>query len=321
MELNRRHFTLGAAAALAGPAFAQQRGTLRLVVGFPPGGPADVLARAIAEPMKSSLGGNVIVDNKPGAGGRIAAELVRNAAPDGNTLLVTPASVVTMAPHLFKSVRYEVSRDFLALAPIARLDLGLYAGPGVPDNLRTLPEVVKWMQDNPARRVCGIPGPGSTPHLAALLIGRQTRLDWQLVPYQGDAPSFVALLAGEIPVYLGSLAGGMEFLKAGRLRMLGLTTGERSAFVPEIPTVTQAGYDVVVEDRHSVLAPRQTPDAVLAPVRQALLQALATREVGDVLQRMSLQRSAPVADFPALMKAETERWERTIKALNISMEG
>lgn len=325
MAFTRRTFTAGAAALAAGAAFpslAQQRGTVRLVVGYPAGGPADVIARALVEPMKAALGGTtVIVENRPGAGGRVAADQLRSAPPDGNTLLVSPASVITMAPHLFKSVRYELARDFLPLAPIARLDLGLYAGPDVPENLRTVQEVVRWMQDNPAKRSCGMPGPGSTPHLAALLIARQAKVDWQLIPYQGDAPAFLALLGGQIPVHLGSLAGGFEHLKAGKVRLLALTTAERSSFVPDVPTFTQAGYDVVVEDRHSVFAGRQTPEAAIAPVRQALLQALASREVGEMLQRMTLQKSPPAADFAGLLKAETDRWQTAIKALNLSMEG
>lgn len=324
MKLNRRAFSLGAtslAGALAMPALAQTRGAVRLVVGFPPGGPADVIARALVEPMKNALGGAVIVENRPGAGGRIAADLMRGAPNDGSLLLVSPASIVTMAPHLFKSVRYELARDFQPLAPIARLDLALYAGPAVPENLRTLPEVVKWLTDNPAKRACGIPGPGSTPHLAAMLLGRAARLDWQLVPYQGDAPSFVALLAGEIPVYMGSLAGGMEHVKAGKLRQLALTSAERSSFVPSLATAKEQGYDFVVEDRHSIFAPAQTTEAALGPLRAAVRAALASREIGELLPRMSLQASTPTYDYAGMLKAESERWARAIRELNLSMEG
>ena len=325
MSIQRRTFVRGAAAlaasVLALPAIAQQRGTVKLVVGFPPGGPADVIARALAEPMKVALGTTVIVDNRPGAGGRIAADQLRNAPPDGTTLLVSPASIITMAPHLYKSVRYEVTRDFLPLAPVARLDLGLYAGPEVPENLRTMTEVVKWLQDNPSKRSCGMTGAGSTPHLAALLLGRETKVDWQVVPFQGDAPAFLALLGGHIPVSVASMAGGLEHIRAGKLRLLGLTASERSSYVPDVPTMTQLGYDVVVEDRHAVFAPKQIAPSALALVQQALQQALNSREVGEVLQRMSLQRSAPVMDFPALLKAESERWERLVKTLNITVEG
>lgn len=325
MTLTRRTLVQCGAALAAGtlafPALAQVRGPVRLVVGYPPGGPADVIARALIEPMKASLGATVIVENRPGAGGRIAADQLRNAPGDGSVLLVSPASVVTMAPHLYKSVRYELTRDFLPLAPVARLDLGLYAGPGVPENLRTLAEVAKWLQDNPSKRNCGMPGLGSTPHLAALLLGRATQVDWQLVPYQGDAPGFLALLAGEIPVHLGSLAGGIEHLRAGKLRLLALTSAERSSFAPDVPTATQLGYDVIVEDRHSVFAPKHTSEAAAAALRQALAQALAAPAVGEMLQRMSLERSAPTSDFAGQLKAETDRWQRSIKTLNISLEG
>lgn len=311
----------GAIGTLGAPALAQTRGPTRLVVGFPPGGPADVLARSFVEPMKAALGAPVIVDNRPGAGGRIAADQLRSAPGDGTVLLVSPASIITLAPHLYKSVRYEVSRDFAPLAPVARLDLGLYAGTGVPENLRTLPEVLKWLQDNPAKRSCGMTGAGSTPHIAALLLGRQSKLDWQAVPYQGDAPAFLALLSGEVPISVASVAGGLEHVKAGKLRLLGITASERSVYVPDVPTMVQAGLDVVVEDRHAVFAPGQITPAALAQVQQALQQALASREVGELLQKMSLPKAAPVADFPALLKADAERWGNLVKALNITVEG
>lgn len=325
MTLARRTFVQGAAALAAGalgaPAIAQTRGTTRLVVGFPPGGPADVLARSFVEPMKAALGAPVIVDNRPGAGGRVAADQMRSAPNDGTLLLVSPASIITLAPHLYKSVRYDVARDFAPLAPVARLDLGLYAGPMVPDTLRTLPQVLKWLQDNPARRSCGMTGAGSTPHVAALMLGRQAKLDWQAVPYQGDAPAFLALLSGELPISVASVAGGLEHVKAGKLRLLGITSSERNPFVPDVPTMVQAGLDVVVEDRHAVFAPIQTTPAALAQVQQAMQQALASKEVGELLQRMSLPRPAPVADFAALLKADSERWGTLVKTLNITVEG
>jgi tripartite-type tricarboxylate transporter receptor subunit TctC len=325
MDFNRRAFIRSAAslaAVAALPAIAQQRGSMRLIVGFPPGGAADVLARAILEPMKASMGAQAIVENRPGAGGRIAADFLRNATPDGSTLLVSPASIITLAPHLYKSVRYELTRDFLPIAPIARLDLGVYVGPAAPSHLRTLPEVVAWLQQSePAKRSCGITGLGSTPHLAALLLGRAAKLDWQAIPYQGDAPAFVALLGGEIAIGVASLAGGMEHVRAGKLRLLALTSNERSTFMPEVPTLRQSGYDVVVADRHTLFAPRETPAPVAASIRASLDQALGSREVGEVLQRMSLQRATAVADFPAQLKAESEAWARAVKAFNISLEG
>ncbi len=325
MHLNRRTFTLSAASfasALALPSFAQQRGTARLVVGFAPGGAADVLARALLEPMKATLGPQAIVENRPGAGGRIAADFLRSAAPDGTTLLVSPASIFTLAPHLYKSVRYELARDFLPIAPIARLELGVYVGPAMPAGVRTLQEAVAYLQQaDPAKRSCGITGVGGTPHLAALLLGRAAKLDWQTIPYQGDAPAFLALLGGEIAISVASLAGGMEHVRAGKLRLLALAGSDRSSFMPDVPTLRQTGYDVVVADRHALFAPKATPEPVAASIRASLEHALASREVGEVLQRMSLQRASEVPDFPAQLKAESEAWERAVKTFNITVEG
>lgn len=324
MQVNRRTFALGGAAlaaTLALPAAAQSQRTTRLIVGFPPGGAADVLARALLEPMKTSLGVPMIVENRPGAGGRIAVDVVSHSTPDGSTLLISPSSILTLAPHLYKSVRYDLERDFMPIAPIARLDLGVYVGPATPANLNTLPDVIKWLKSEPSQRSCGITGLGSTPHLAALLLGRASGVDWQTVPYQGDAPAFIALLGGEIPICVASLAGGMEHVRAGKLRLLALTGSERSSFMPEVPTLKQTGYDVVVVDRHSLFAPRQTPAAAIAATKSAIEQALDSPGVGAVLQRMSLQRASPVADFPAQLKAESEAWDKAVKAFNITLEG
>ncbi|CAN5629108.1 Bug family tripartite tricarboxylate transporter substrate binding protein [soil metagenome] len=326
-ELNRRKFLAASSAAAASlawamPAGAATSGPVRLIVGYPPGGAADTLARALVEPLRVALGVTTIVDNKPGAGGRIAADQFKTAPTDGSALLVSPASVITMAPHLYRSTRYDLERDFTAVAPLARLDLALYAGPGAPESVNSVEALVQWLQKNPKSNSCGIPGLGSTPHLAALLLGRQTRLDWELVPYQGDAPNFMALLGGEIAVAVSSLAGGMEHLKSGKLRLLAVTGSERSSFFPNVPTLSQAGFPgVVVEDRHSLFVPRQTPASTVAALSQAVNAALQSKEVTDTLQRLSLERITDTQPhFAALLKADSERWSATVKTLNLALE-
>ncbi len=326
-SINRRQLLVTASAAttalaFAPSAFAQTGQPVKLVVGFPAGGAADALARALADPLRASLGATVVVDNRPGAGGRIAAEQVKAAPANGTTLLISPASVITMAPHLFKSTRYELVRDFAPVTPLARLDLALYAGPAAPASVRTVDDMVKWLQDNPKSKSCGIPGLGSTPHLAAMLIGRQTKLDWQLVPYQGDAPVFMALLGGEIAFAVSSLAGGMAHLRTGKLRLLATTGSQRTGFFPNVPTLSQSGLpDVVVEDMHSVFVPKQTPPATVAALNQAIRGALQSKEVADMLQRLSLERAdASAEDFSHTLVADSERWARTVKALDVSME-
>lgn len=326
-SIARRQFLVTASAAttaltLAPAVWGQTGLPVKLVVGFPAGGAADALARALAEPLRASLGATVVVDNRPGAGGRIAAEQVKSAPANGTSLLISPASVITMAPHLFKSTRYELVRDFTPVTSLARLDLALYAGPAVPDSVKTVDDMVKWLQDNPKNKSCGIPGLGSTPHLAALLIGRQTKLDWQLVPYQGDAPVFMALLGGEIPVAVSSLAGGMAHLRAGKLRLLATTGSQRTGFFPNVPTLSQSGLpEVVVEDLHGVFVPKQTPTAIVSALNQAIRSALQSKEVADMLQRLSLERAdASAEDFNHTLVADSDRWGRTVRALNLSME-
>lgn len=322
---NRRQFighVAGVAAAAAAPMVLAQPAPLKLIVGFPPGGAADILSRALAEPMRASLNRPVVVENRPGAAGRIAAEFVKNAAPDGTTVLVTPASVLTLAPYVYKNMRYEFSRDFAALGSVARLDLALYAGPAVPATVKTVADLQRWFQANPQLRSVAHPGPASTPHLAAMLLGRDAKLDWQAIPYQGDAPLFVALLGGQVPVAVSSVAGGIEHVRAGKLRMLATTGSQRSAFLPQVPTLAESGFgSVVVEDRHSVVAPRQTPAATVAAIGQALREAIQTKEVTSLLQRVALEPTGETPEqFGKWAEQDSMRWGTVVRGFNISLE-
>lgn len=326
-KLNRRSIlsvagSLAAAAALPRTALAQMARNVRLIVGFPPGGAADVLARGLSENLRGALDAPVIVENRPGAGGRLAADYVPHSPPDGSTVLVSPASVITMAPYLYKNTPYSGLRDFKPITALARLDIALYAGPSAPASVNSIHTMTQWLHGNAASASYGIPGLGSTPHLAALLIGRQSGLDWQLVPYQGDSPNFVALLGGEIGVAVSSLAGGMEYLRAGKLRLLAVTGAQRSAFFPDVPTAAESGLkDVVVEDRHSVFLPEKTPHDKAEALNKAIRTAMNSPEMTTLLQRLSLERSTnSLEEFSAILTADSARWQRTIKALNISME-
>jgi tripartite-type tricarboxylate transporter receptor subunit TctC len=327
-EVNRRDFLFTAAAGIASLAIslpapaARIAGPIRLVVGFAPGGAADALSRSLADSLRQTLSVTVIVDNKPGAGGRIAAEQFKSAPPDGSALLVSPASILTLSPHLYSNTRFSLERDFTPVAPLAHLDLALYAGRVVPDSVKSLDSMVKWLHENPMERRCGIPGFGATPHLAALLLDRQTRVDWDLVPYQGDAPTLAALLGGEIAVAICSLAGGVELLRSRKLRLLAVTGSERSALFPNVPTLSDAGYpEVVVEDRLGAFAPKLTPSVAVNSLSQALQGALQTKEVINMLQRLSMESASDdPGHFAKVLRADSERWAATVMALNLSME-
>jgi len=326
-EVSRRAFLFVVLAAAAfpmrlGAARPQFARPVRLIVGFAPGGAADTLARALAEPLRAELGATVVVENRPGAGGRIAAEHITSVPGDGFTLLVSPSSVITLSPHLYRKRRFDLEENFTPIASLARLELAFYAGRALPDDVSTVDGSIEWLKGNLKNSACGIPGLGSTPHLVALLLGRQAVLNWQLVPYQGDAPTYHALLSGEIPVAVSSLAGGMEHLRSGKLRLMAVAGSRRSVFFPDVPTLSQAGYpEVMVEDQLGVFAPKHTPPAVVDALSQSLRIALHSNEGRDTLGRLSLENAFDGPDhFARVLRADSERWAKTVKRLGLSMD-
>lgn len=326
ISISRRDFVVlpicAAAIATAPAVQAQSSSPVRIVVGFPPGGAADMIGRAISEPLRNSLGQTVIVDNKPGAGGRIACEVVKNAPPDGNMLLLTPASAMTLYPHIYKNMRYELTRDFTPVTSVAKLPIAMYVGPAVPAEVQTAEALVRWLKANPKSGSYAIPASGSTPHLAGMIFGRSAKLDWQAIPYQGGAPVVLAVMSGEVAVGFTSIADGIEHVRAGKLRMLATTGSTRNTFLATVSTLAEQGFtDAVVEDRHSVYVAKGTPAATVAKLNSAIRAALQQKEVVDTLNRLALEPTGESPDdFEKMMRNDYERWGVAAKTLNFTME-
>ena len=192
--MKRRHFAALAGAALAAPAVLAQERTVRILVGFPPGGSADVIARLLAEKMRASLGQNVIVDNKPGAAGRLVLGELKRAAPDGQTLVLSPSGAMVIAPWLYSNIGYDPVKDFTPVSRIVTFDFAVTAGPGAPaGDLKT---VLAWMKANPAKASYGTSGAGTVPHFAGLLLGQATGVPLTHVAYRGGAPAAQDLIGG-----------------------------------------------------------------------------------------------------------------------------
>lgn len=325
MFSRRQLLAAGAASAALVPlssAFAQRADTARILVGFPPGGGSDVIARSVAEPLKGTYAPIVIIENKPGAAARIAAEAVKAAAPDGMTMLLTPASVLTLYPHVYKQLRYDPFQDFTPVTAVSNTQLAMYAGPGLPEQITTLPELVQWLKANPKKSAFASPALGSSPHLAGMMFGRLAGADILPVPYQGTAPAVVALLSGEVPLAFGSIADGIEHLRAGKLRLFATTGAKRSTHVPNAPTFAELGYrDLVIEDWHSILLPPKVPSATVTRLNEALRKAVATPAVQATLSRFAFE---PVAnspeEFAQILRTEHERWSQIAKVLKFSMD-
>ena len=235
--MKRRTFAAAlAAASLAAPALAQER-TIKIMVGFPPGGSADVIARLLAEKMRASLNQNVIVDNKPGAAGRLVLGELKRAAPDGQTLVLSPSGAMVIAPHLYK-LDYDPIKDFTPVSRIVTFDFAITAGPGAPaGDLKT---VLAWMKANPSKANYATSGAGTVPHFAGMLLSQAAGVTLTHVAYRGGAPAAQDLIGGQVPLMVDTASETLEHHKAGKVRILAVTGEQRMKALPDVPTLKEA---------------------------------------------------------------------------------
>jgi len=326
--LNRRLLLAGATAvAVPGalhaqiPASAPAR-PARIVVGFPPGGSADLIARALAQ----NLGGyapSVIVDNKPGAGGRIALETLKTADTDGSTLVVTPSSMVALYPHVYRKLSYDPLKDFAPVAMVASFPFVLVVGPMVPATVKTLADFVAWCKAHPKQAAFASSGNGSTPHFAGVMLGRAAQIDWIHVAYKGGAPAMNDVMGGQIAANMAVVSNALPLLQSGKLRALAITGGNRSPALPDVPTLVESGFkDAAVTEWFGVFLPARAPSDVVARLATAVREAAMSKAVQEVIAKASFE-AAPAqtsADFGRALKAETERWASIVKASGFTPE-
>lgn len=326
---HRRRFMAGAAlAALSGPGalWAQAQPALakpaRIVVGFPPGGSADLMARALAQQL-GSYAPSVLVENKPGAGGRIALETLKHAEPDGSTLVVTPSSMVALYPHVYKKLSYDPLKDFAPAGFMASFSFVLVVGPLVPAQVKTVVDFLAWCRANPKLAAYASPGNGSTPHFAGVALGRASQVELTHVAYKGGAPAMNDVLGGQIAANMAVISNALPLLQTGKLRALAVTGAARSAALPEVPTLAEAGYpDVQVTESFGVFLPAKAPPELTARLNLALREALKTRAVQEVLSKASFDAMpvASPAEAGRMLKVEFERWGAIVKASGFTPE-
>lgn len=304
---------LSASAALAAmPALAQAT-PVRILVGFPPGGSADTTARLMAEKMSASLGVPVVVENRPGAGGRIAAQAVKDAAPDGNLLMLVPMAVMVVQPVVFKSIKYDTTKDFTPIGNAATFPLALAAGPATP--AKTMAELVAWLKANPNQGNYGSPATGSLPHFLGEMLGQSVGVKLQHVPYQGGAPLMTALLGGQLPIGFDTPLEFAENHRAGKLRILAVSSPQRMAQFPEVPTLREAGVNIEASAWFGLFGPAGIPAARVDALNAASQAALRQADVVAKLNGLGLA-AAPesAAEMARRMAADKARWEPVIKA-------
>jgi tripartite-type tricarboxylate transporter receptor subunit TctC len=312
--ITRRQFT-AASLALSAPAWAQGK-TIRIIVPYAPGGPIDVTARALAERVKDSLG-TVIIENRPGAGGNLGADLVAKATPDGLTIGIAATATHAINPWLFAKMPYDASRDFAPITQMLRVPNVLVMNAETAQRLKinTLADLVAYAKANPAKLNFGSGGNGSAGHLAGEMFKRAAGIFAVHIPYNGGNPAQLALLSGQVDFNFDNLATAAANIKSGRLKALAVTTGQRSSALPDIPAMSETLNDFEIDTWWGLVAPAATPRDVVERLNKAFAAALQTPETKT---RFAQLLAEPVGNTPeqfgAFMKKELTRYESVVKA-------
>jgi tripartite-type tricarboxylate transporter receptor subunit TctC len=320
-ELLKRGAALAAFGA-AGGAQAQGSGTAFIISGFPAGGMGDHVARPLAEKLRGKYAANVLVDAKVGAGGRVAVDYVKRAAPDGLTILQIPSSPMTLYPNTYKKLTYDPLADFIPVTSTVTYSFVLTAGPGLPAEIRTVADFLKWAKANPKQASYGIPAAGSALHFAGMMLQKASGVEMTAVAYRGGAPLLADVLGGQIPVSISVLGEVMPHIKSGKLRGLAVTSATRSPFLPEVPTLVEQGFkDIVVQEWLGWFVPARTPADQVQRLNALVREGLQSPEYIAALAANGLQ---PVTqspdDFAKLVRSDYQRWTPIVKASGFTAE-
>ena len=302
------------ALVMAGPAQAQS-GTIRLMVGFPAGGGTDVIARTLAEKLKDQLGANVIVENRAGAGGQIAAQALKAAPPDGTTFFLSHDHTVSILPLVVKNPGFEPAKDFVAVAGFATFVNALAVSGGTP--AKSVNEYVAWVRSTQGGKGnVGIPAPASVPEFLVKLIGAKYAIDLQAAPYRGSAPMLADMLGNQIGAGVGSVPDFIENHKAGKIRVVAVLGNARQAALPDVPTFAElglAGFEDV--PYYGIFAPAGTPKATIDRFAEAVSKVIAMPDVQSRLTAMGLSVAyMPPQQLASREQAYTQTWAKIIKA-------
>src|SRR5262245_50138510 len=295
-----------------GPAGAQDQ-TLKIVFPFAAGGSTDAVARLLADHMQKSLGRAVIVEDRPGAGGRIGLRAVKEAPPDGATLLFATSGLFTLHPHVYANLGYDPLVDLLPIIQVVKFDQALVVSGKIP--VRSLPELVAWLKANPDQATFGSPAAGGSAHFPGMEIGRLAKLDLRHVAYKGTPAALPDLLTGRLPMYIASVAEFIEHHRAGTIRILATLGASRSRFLPDVPTLRESGFDIEASLWFGVWAPAGTPSTVAERLRAAIMDALNNAEIRSRIDGLGFEIAGTTGEALAqILRAEHERWGPIVKA-------
>ena len=326
----RRQFTQAAAASVLGalPASLVRAqatpllDTLRMIVGFPPGGTTDAFARRMAEKLRGVYATNVVVDNKAGAGGQIGVMAVRDAPADGTAMLFTPGSMITIYPHSYPKLQYKPS-DVLPISTGLYTAFGLGVGPAVPASVTNVKEFIAWVKANPSMGNYGTPGAGSMPHMVAALLDKAAGTDMKQIPYRGSGPAIIELLGGQLPCFSSPIGDYLQHLPSGKLRLLAVSGKTRSKFAPNVPTYAEQGFpELTMEEWFGFFMPAKTPLAIANRMGDALKTLIVAKDVADFAAPLGLvpTASGSIEEFARTVKADSDLWGGYVKRIGFTAE-
>jgi tripartite-type tricarboxylate transporter receptor subunit TctC len=288
---------------------------VRIIVGFPAGGGTDIVARVLAQALQDSYASSIVVEDRPGASARLAVEYVKNAPADGSVMLFTPDFPMTLYPSSFKALKYDPVKDFIAVAPAAKGELALVIGPAVPAGVKTLKDFIAWCGANPGKANIADTSAGATPHFTGVMLAREAKVSLTPVHYRGGAPAMEDLIGGHVPASINPVSEVMAFARAGSIRTLAVTGEKRTPFLPDVPTMKEQGFNVVVESLIGVFLPAKTPAPVVAALNTAMRKASASKQMIDSLAKFgTAPTSMTTAEYTAWIKTEIARWGPVVKA-------
>jgi len=313
---------LGASIALIGAAAqADNNAPIRLIIGVPPGGALDNLARSLAEDLRTTLKEPVLVESRPGASTRISIEAVKTARPDGRTILIGSTPPFVLFPMTYARLNYDVDKDFIPVAHLANVPTVVSTGADQP--FKTIPEYVAWIRKNPANASVGLTNLGGGLHFSVLQLSKAVGVPLTPVSYKGGAPLATDIIGNHVPMGADALASQLELHRSGKLRILGVAGIKRLSWLPDVPTIKESGYDSFdrANASYAAFVPAGTPKEVVAKLEAALLAAMRNPQVRGQLDRMGLEPTGlPGADVKRIMDEDRAYWRPIVKASGFTSE-
>lgn len=297
---------------------------VKVLYGFPAGSSGDIVARRVGEKIAGSgYTRNVaVVENKPGAGGRIALDVLKPSVADGSVLALTPYSMLALFPHVYSKLTYDAFRDFMPVSMAAIMQHGLAVGPMVPESVKNVKDFLAWAKANPKDANYGSPGAGSTPHFIGALLGLTGGVDLKHVPYRGSVPGVTDVVGGQIAAMVTPHGDFLANHRAGKMRILATSGSKRSPFVPDVPTFAEQGFpELVVDEWFSFFAPAKTPANVIAAANAAINIAVKDKSVVDSLAMVGLiAQGSTVEELARSQKEQFDRWGPLVKRVGFTAE-